>query len=79
MGADKLPDLITADPAGFLRAHINSGTPTEPKFTYGEIIPLFPPQIAKDNIYDPRALDHPHSIPKIMRFPTTSTSAACWI
>jgi len=65
INGDKLPDLITADPAGFLRAHINSGTPTEPKFTYGEIIPLFPPQIAKDNVYDRGLWTAPHSIPKI--------------
>src|SRR3954462_8544358 len=52
VNGDGLPDLVTADPAGVLRAYINGGTKTEPKFTYAEIIPLFPPQIAKDITYD---------------------------
>jgi hypothetical protein len=65
MNGDKLPDLVTADPAGFLRVHFNSGTPTEPKFSYGEVIPLFPPQIAKDNAYDRGLWTAPHSVPKI--------------
>ncbi len=34
MNGDGLPDLVTADPAGILRCYINSGTKTEPKFTY---------------------------------------------
>ena len=48
VNGDSLPDLVTADPHGFLRAFINSGTKTEPKFTHAEMIPLFPPLIAKD-------------------------------
>ncbi len=65
VNGDGLPDLITADPAGVLRAYINSGTRTEPKFTYGEVIPIFPPQIAKDTAYDKSMWTGPHSIPKI--------------
>jgi hypothetical protein len=65
VNGDGLPDLITADPAGVLRAYINSGTKTEPKFTYAEVIPLFPPQIAKDSAYDRSWGTGPHSIPKI--------------
>jgi len=65
INGDGLPDLITADPAGVLRAYINSGTKTEPKFTYGEVIPIFPPQIAKDNAYDKSWATGPHSVPKI--------------
>src|SRR3954464_14245465 len=42
VNGDGLLDLITSDPAGILRAYINSGTKTEPKFTHAEIIPLFP-------------------------------------
>ena len=42
INGDGLPDLITADPAGVLRAYINSGTKTEPKSTYGEGDPNFP-------------------------------------
>src|SRR5579871_1873413 len=65
INGDGLPDLLTADPAGVLRAYINSGTKTEPKFTYGEVIPIFPPQIAKDNAYDKSWATGPHSVPKI--------------
>jgi hypothetical protein len=68
INGDKLPDLITADAAGFLRAHMNSGTKTEPKFAYGEVIPLFPPQIAKDNAYDRGLWTNPHGTPKISAF-----------
>lgn len=68
VNGDGLPDLITADPAGILRAYINSGTKTEPKFTYAEIIPLFPPQIAKDIRYDRGYWTGPHSVPKISLF-----------
>ncbi len=48
INGDHLPDLITCDPAGFLRAYINSGTATAPKFTHAEIIPLYLPRVAKD-------------------------------
>src|SRR5882762_808134 len=48
LNGDGLPDIVTSDPSGVLRAFFNSGTKTEPKFTYAEIIPIFPPQIAKD-------------------------------
>jgi hypothetical protein len=65
VNGDGLPDLVTADPAGVLRAYINSGTKTEPKFTYAEIIPIFPPQIAKDVAYDRGLGTNPHSVPKI--------------
>jgi hypothetical protein len=65
INGDQLLDLITADAAGFLRAYINHGTKTEPKFDYAEIIPLFPPQIAKDNAFDGGYWTSPHSIPKI--------------
>lgn len=65
VNGDGLPDLITADPAGVLRAYINSGTKTEPKFTHAEIIPIFPPQIAKDTSYDRSWWTGPHSVPKI--------------
>lgn len=41
LNGDKLPDLIVADPSGFIWFYPNSGTPTEPKFTSGEIIPIW--------------------------------------
>jgi len=65
VNGDGLPDLITADPAGILRAYINSGTKTAPKFTHAEIIPLFPPQIGKETAYDRSLWTNPHSVPKI--------------
>jgi hypothetical protein len=68
VNGDGLPDLITADPAGVLRAYINSGTKTEPKFTHAEIIPIFPPQISKETKYDRGWWTGPHSVPKIALF-----------
>jgi hypothetical protein len=65
INGDGLPDLITADPAGVLRAYINSGTKGDPKFTHAEVIPLYPPQIAKDTAYNRGWWTGPHSIPKI--------------
>jgi hypothetical protein len=41
VNADGLLDLVTADPYGIIRAYINSGTKTEPKFTHCEIVPVF--------------------------------------
>lgn len=41
LNGDHLPDLIVADPAGIVWFFPNSGTPTEPKFTFGEIIPIW--------------------------------------
>ncbi len=68
INGDKLLDLITSDAAGFLRAYINIGTKTDPKFDHAEIIPLFPPQIAKDNRYDRGLWTNPWSVPKINMF-----------
>lgn len=41
INGDGLPDLVMADPSGFFRAYINSGTKTAPKFTHCEMIPLY--------------------------------------
>lgn len=41
LNGDKLPDLIVADPSGIIWFYPNSGTPTEPKFTFGETIPIW--------------------------------------
>lgn len=41
MNGDNLLDLVAADPIGYFRIYFNSGTPTQPKFTVGEILPLF--------------------------------------
>ncbi|HSI15204.1 MAG TPA: FG-GAP-like repeat-containing protein, partial [Chthoniobacter sp.] len=76
VNGDGLPDLITGDPAGILRAYINSGTKTEPKFTHAEIIPLFPPQIAKDIKYDRGWWTGPHSVPKIAFYDWNKNGAA---
>ncbi|MEQ1860484.1 MAG: VCBS repeat-containing protein [Chthoniobacteraceae bacterium] len=68
MNGDKLPDLVSCDPSGILRVHFNSGTPTAPKFTHAEVVPLFPPQVAKDDKWDRGWWTWPHSIPKITLF-----------
>src|SRR3982751_6074598 len=36
VNGDKLPDLVTCDGDGIVRAYINGGTKTEPKFTHAE-------------------------------------------
>ena len=38
---DGLLDILTLDGGGYFRVYFNSGTPTEPKFTHCETIPLF--------------------------------------
>ncbi len=68
VNGDRLPDLVTADPAGIVRAYINSGTKTEPKFTHAETVPIFPPHVAKDEKWDRSLWTWPHGIPKISLF-----------
>jgi len=41
LNKDGLLDILTVDGTGYFRVYFNSGTPTEPKFTHGEIVPLF--------------------------------------
>jgi len=41
LNGDGLPDLVMADPRGYYTVYFNSGTKTEPKFTHGEIIPVY--------------------------------------
>ena len=41
LNKDGLLDLFTVDGAGYFRVYFNSGTPTEPKFTQAETVPLF--------------------------------------
>ncbi len=36
-----LLDIVMADPTGYFYVYKNSGTRTEPKFTHGELIPIF--------------------------------------
>lgn len=38
---DGKKDLMTADPLGYYRIYINEGTEEEPKFSTGDILPLF--------------------------------------
>ena len=68
VNGDKLPDLVTADPGGIVRAYINAGTKTEPKFDHAEVIPIFPPQVAKDEKWDRGLWTWHHGIPKITMF-----------
>ena len=41
LNRDGLLDLITVDGAKYFRIYFNSGTPTEPKFTHCEMVPVF--------------------------------------
>lgn len=60
LNADGLTDVLTADPVGYFRLYLNSGSPAEPKFTTGELIPLFfafperliDPDTNRDNLDD---------------------------
>lgn len=68
MNQDGLPDLVTADPAGVVRTYFNSGTKTEPKFVQAEVVPIFPPQVAKDNRWNRGLWTAPHGVPKITMY-----------
>lgn len=52
LNGDGLPDIVTADPAGFMRVYFNHGTKTAPKFTQAEVVPLFLSRPAKDEEWD---------------------------
>jgi hypothetical protein len=41
LNGDGLKDLVIADPKGFFWYFPNSGTPTQPKFTFGEVMPIW--------------------------------------
>jgi len=41
MNGDGLVDLVTVDADDIIRIYFNSGTAQEPKFTHGEIVPVF--------------------------------------
>ena len=41
LNGDGLPDLVIADPKGYFWFFPNSGTLTVPKFTFGEIMPVW--------------------------------------
>lgn len=51
LNGDGLPDLVVADPRGYFWYYPNSGTPTQPKFTSGELMPIWigEPAIAGDD------------------------------
>src|SRR5260221_1770652 len=68
INGDKLPDLVTCDGAGIVRAYINSGTKTEPKFTHAEIVPIFPPRVAKDEKWERVGWTWHHGSPKLTLF-----------
>ncbi|MGC3989603.1 MAG: VCBS repeat-containing protein [Chthoniobacteraceae bacterium] len=41
LNGDDLPDLLVADPRGYFTVYFNSGTKTAPKFTHGEVLPVY--------------------------------------
>lgn len=45
MNGDGLIDLVTCDGDDIFRVYFNSGTPTEPKFTHAETIPIYLSQL----------------------------------
>lgn len=65
MNGDRLLDVITCDPSGIVRCYFNSGTASAPVFTHAEIVPIFPPRVAKDEAWDRNYWTWPHSSPKI--------------
>jgi len=79
MNGDGLPDIVAADPAGVVRAYMNSGTKTEPKWTHAEVVPIFPPQIARDSTYDRGLWTSPFGVPKLAMFDWDKRGAADFI
>jgi len=67
LNGDGLPDLVTADPLGYFRVYFNSGSKTEPKFTQGEIIPVYVSRPASNGAY----ADLIYSTPRIDLYPIT--------
>lgn len=68
MNGDQLADLVTADASGVVRTYFNSGTKTEPKFTVAEIVPIYPPRVAKDEKWDRVGWTWRHGVPKVTLF-----------
>ncbi len=68
VSGDRLPDLVTADPDGVIRAYINGGTRNEPQWTHSEIVPIFPPMVAKDVKWDRGTWTWRHGFPKLALF-----------
>ncbi|MCE0523319.1 MAG: VCBS repeat-containing protein [Methylacidiphilales bacterium] len=60
---DGLKDLVIADPKGFFWYFPNSGTPAQPKFTFGEIIPIWLGVPSDDPSFKEGGNDNP--IPRI--------------
>ena len=54
LNGDGLPDLVVADGRGFFWFFPNSGTPTTPVFTHGEIMPLWLSNDSRDGDIVPR-------------------------
>lgn len=71
MNGDKLPDIVTMDVLGYLRIFFNSGTPTEPKFTVGELGGIFLSRTApNDPVLDGAAVSADHARMATRMFPT---------
>ena len=56
LNGDGIPDLVVADTRGFLWYYPNHGSLTEPKFTFGEVLPLW---FGSEGI---RSLPHSHAV-----------------
>ena len=56
LNGDGIPDIVAADTRGFLWYFPNHGSATEPKFTFGEVLPLW---FGSEEV---RALPHSHAV-----------------
>lgn len=52
MNNDRLPDIVAAGVDGYLYIYFNSGSPKEPKFTIGELIPIYIPRLLTPGLTD---------------------------
>jgi hypothetical protein len=68
VSGDSFPDIVTADAEGVIRAYINGGTRNAPKWTHAEVVPIYPPMVAKDVKWDRSLWEWGHGYPKLAMF-----------
>lgn len=65
LNGDGLPDLVIGDPYGFIWFFANSGTAAAPKFTQGEVMPIWFGATSQDPDYDWRAGGAQNIVPHV--------------